>query len=227
MLSFKKIVVPIMLILTLSSCKKDDTVINMYYDYFGLLQGRYIDYDVTEIIHDENASIPHDTMHYQLRTLVGDTIIDNEGRVARRFIRFKRNSSSDSWLQTDIWTAIIVDHRAELVEENQRIIKLVFPPTSKKTWNPNVFNMFEEQTSEYSNINEYVKVGQHAFDSSLVVDQENFVSMIDYRRKYEVYAKNVGMISKYYKDLKIVGFNTTNVKSGKELFYTITNYGIQ
>ncbi len=216
-----------MLILTLSSCKKDDTAINMHYDYFGLLPGRYIDYDVTEIIHDENASILHDTMHYQLRTLIGDTVIDNEGRVARRFIRFKRNSSSDSWVQTDIWTAIIVDHRAELVEENQRIIKLVFPPTSKKTWNPNAFNTFEEQTSEYSNIHQYIKVGQHAFDSSLVVDQENFGSMIDYRRKYEVYAKNVGMISKYYKDLKISDFDTTIVKSGKELFYTITNYGIQ
>jgi hypothetical protein len=60
-----------------------------------------------------------------------------------------------------------------------------------------------------------------------VVDQENFFSMIDYRRKSEVYAKNVGMISKYYKALKISNFDTVKVKYGKELFYKLINFGIQ
>jgi len=59
------------------------------------------------------------------------------------------------------------------------------------------------------------------------VEQEEFFSLIDYRRKYEVYAKNVGLISKFYKDLKISGFDTTNVQSGTELFYTFIGYGFQ
>jgi hypothetical protein len=228
MRSFKKLsLIFVIVIFCLMSCKKDTAAVDMQYGYFGLIPGRYVDYQVTEIDHDENLVIKHDTSYYQLRTLIGDTIIDNEGRVARRFIRFKRKSSTDSWTETDIWTAIIVDRRAELVEENQRRIKLIFQPALAKTWNPNAFNNDEELEAKFISVHGSMKVGPFEFDSTLVVDQENFFSMIDYRRKSEVYAKNVGMISKYYKALKISNFDTVKVKYGKELFYKLINFGIQ
>ena len=66
-----------------------------------------------------------------------------------------------------------------------------------------------------------------SFDSTLVVEQEDFFSLIDYRRKYEVYANNVGLIQKYYKNLVINGFDTLNVKSGDELFYNCIGFGFQ
>jgi hypothetical protein len=215
------------LLTLLLSCKKDEVTYDLHYGYFGLIPGRYVDYEVVEIRHDVDQSIPHDTSRYQLRTLVGDTIIDNEGRVARQFFRFKRDDSSGDWVQTDIWTAIIVDRRAELVEENQRMVKLVFEPTENKEWNINAFNNFDELTAYYRDVHQKSVLGSVTFDSTLVVEQEDFFSLIDYRRKYEVYAKNVGLISKFYKDLKISGFDTTNVQSGTEMFYTFIGYGFQ
>ena len=50
-------------------------------------------------------------------------------------------------------------------------------------------------------------------------------NLIAYKRKYEEYAANVGMIRKVYKDLSIVNFDTLNVKFGKEIFMDVIDYG--
>lgn len=214
--------------LILSSCKKQDlTIPQLYYDYFGLIQGRYVDYAVIEIEHDVAQSIQHDTNSYFLRTVIGDTIIDNQGRVAQKFFRFKRWNAQSPWVQTDTWTAIIADAKAELVEENQRLIKLVLAPTLTKEWNTNQYNMYPELNCYYRDIHTFQNIGTTSFDSTLVVEQENVFSMIDHRRKFEVYARGVGLVYKHYRDLKISGFDTLNVQKGKELYFRCIGYGFE
>lgn len=210
------------------SCKKQAPPPNFHYSYFDLTPGRYIDYDVMEIAHDVTQFIKHDTTVYQLRTLIGDTVIDNEGRIARKFLRFKRTNASESWVQTDIWTTIISGNRAELVEENQRIIKLVFAPTITKEWNINVFNMFPEKNVYYDAIHDSKTIGSLTFDSTLVVEIEvNDPNFIEYKRQFEVYAKGVGLVRKFHKDISIVNFDTLNVTKGTETFYTCIGFGVQ
>ncbi len=217
----------VLLIAAVVSCKKQDAAPQFHYDYFDLTQGRYIDYDVMEINHDVDQAIEHDTSYYQLRTLIGDTAIDNQGRIARKFFRYTRPNSAGTWVLSDVWTALITENRAELIEENQRIIKLVFAPTISKEWNPNAFNMYNEMTSYYRDIHESQTFGALFFDSALVVEQEDFFSLVDKKRKYEVYAKGIGLVHKYYKDLTISNFDTLNIQKGQELFYTCFAYGIQ
>lgn len=211
----------------LVSCKDDSNAPNFHYDYFDLTPGRYIDYDVVEINHDEDAAVSHDTLIYQLRTYIGDTVIDNAGRIARKFIRYKRNNSADSWMLSDVWTTIVDGNRAELVEENQRIVKLVFSPTLYKEWNSNAYNSFPETNYYYDQIHENKTIGIFNFDSTLVVEQEDFQSLVDHKRQFEVYAKGVGLVRKYYKDLTIANFDSLDVRKGKELFYSCIGYGIQ
>ena len=225
--SFKCILL-ILIALSVFSCKKQQVAQDLHYDYFDLTPGRYIDYSVIEIIHDDTQLIKHDTLRYELRTLIGDTIIDNEGRTARKFLRFKRENNSLPWVQTDIWTTIIADNRAELVEENQRLIKLVFAPTATKQWNTNAFNMNPILNVFYSQIHENKTIGAFSFDSTLVVEiEEDETNAIQYKRKYETYAKGIGLVSKYFKDLSIINFDVTNIKSGNELFYTCIGFGVQ
>ena len=57
------------------------------------------------------------------------------------------------------------------------------------------------------------------------VEQEKERNLIAYKRKFEEYAANVGLIRKVYKDLTIMNFDTLNVKSGKEIFMDIVEYG--
>jgi hypothetical protein len=218
--------ISIVSIALLNACKKQDAAPDMAYSYFDLTHGRYIIYDAVKISHDAAQAI-NDTLYYQMKTVIGDTIIDNEGRVANRYLRFIRNTELDPWVLQDIYTTIIENRRAELVEENQRVIKLVFAPTLSKSWNANAFNMLPTLNCYYRAINKKATIGALSFDSTLVVEQADFSSLIGYERKYEVYAKGVGMVYKYYKDLDIANFDTLNVKKGEELFLTINSYGIE
>ena len=90
------------------SCGKDDntTPMNFYDTYFPLSSGIYVDYHVREIIHDELASNPHDTSTYYLRTQISDTVIDNQGRLAYKFLRLIRMDTTDIWEISDVWTTI-------------------------------------------------------------------------------------------------------------------------
>jgi len=214
-------------LMLLDSCKKDEVQLDRHEAYYGLEENRYVTYEVMEIVHNVDHLIPHDTSRYFLKTVVGDTFIDNQGRIAREFLRYKRVNPNDAWQQTDLWTAIIADNRAELMEENQRTVKLVFPIFLNKSWNANAFNTGSALDCYMNPIHVPLKVGALIFDSTLTVEQEDFFSMIDYRRKSEVYAKGVGLVKKYYKDLKISSFDTLNIIKGKELFYTCTGFGIQ
>ncbi len=221
----KKIFFLSLFLLVVFACKKTDDSIDKKYEYFGLTKGYFVEYDVTYMFHDSLLQ-KHDTIHYQLKTLVGDTIIDNIGRVARKFHRFERKNSSLPWEETDIWTAIIVDDRAELVEENQRKVKLVFMPTLEKVWDINAFNNSGKTDAYYSSIDAERTINTLNFKNTLTVEEEDFKTLIETRKKYEIYAKNVGLISKYYKDLEFK-FGSTKPIKGEEYYYNVSNYGIE
>jgi hypothetical protein len=214
--------------LVLCACHKTDPeLVKMDYEYYDLTPGRYVEYEVTEIIHDVDMAVPHDTFQYDLKTVIGDTFLDNQGRIAREFLRYKKLPGQTTWTLSDIWTTLIVDARAELVEENQRIIKLLFPPRSGKNWNPNSFNNDSEQDWYYASVHQPYQLNGYEFDSTLYVQQDDFFSMVDHRRKFEVYAKGIGLIHKHYRDLKIIGFDTTNIERGTELYYRYKGHGIE
>lgn len=211
---------------TFIGCKKDVQTVDMHLNYFGLIPGRYVIYNVQEMTHDDNVNV-HDTLIYQLKTYVGPEYIDNQGRTAREFHRYKRIDSTEDWVESDVWTAIIENYKAELNDENQRIIKLVFAPTSDKTWNPNAFNSLPAESYYYSNIHKPTTIGSLNFDSTLTVEQENFTSLIDFRVKSEKYAANIGLIYKSFKDLRIANFDSLDVQKGTEIHYTCIGYGFE
>jgi hypothetical protein len=178
-----------------------------------------------EITHDENATIQHDTSYYQLKCVIEDTFTDNAGRLAFNYVRYKRTNSTEPWAQADLWSTTVFNNKAELVEENQRIVKLVFPISEFTTWNANQFNTDIKLNCSYDELHVPKAINGFSFDSTLVVEQEDKRNLIEFKRKYEVYANRVGMVKKYYKDLQISNFDTLNIKSGKEIFMTLTNFG--
>ena len=213
--------------LLLNSCKKE--LVNsdqfLYTSYFELKTGKFIEYDVMEITHDENATIQHDTSYYQLKCVIEDTFTDNAGRLAFNYVRYKRTNSTEPWAQSDLWSTTVFNNKAELVEENQRIVKLVFPISEFTTWNANQFNTDVKLNCSYYELHVPKAINGFLFDSTLVVEQEDKRNLIEFKRKYEVYANRVGMVKKYYKNLQISNFDTLNIKSGKEIFMTLTNFG--
>lgn len=210
------------------SCKKSDTTpVDFEYDYFQIVKGRYCTYSVLEIHHDTTATIQHDTLRYQLKVLIGDTILDLENEVANRYYRYTRDSSNHPWVEKDLWTTKISHQRAELVEENRRMIKMVFKPTSDKSWNMNAFNDLDEQKCSYGSIDVAYDINGMHFDKAAVVQEADFTSLVDYQKAYSVYVRGVGLVKKYYKWLTIYDFDSTKVNQGTEIYYDLTGYGTE
>jgi hypothetical protein len=223
----KKVLVLLLLITAFVSCKKDNEPVNFHYGYFPVDQGRYVIYQV----HEENIDVnvnKYDISDYYLKAILGDTVIDNQGRIARRYERYISENANGPWVLKDIWTTIIESNRAELVEENNRMIKMVFAPTKFKEWNMNAYNVLDPLDCYYRDIHKSFALNGISFDSTVVVEQEEYTtSKIDYRRKYEVYAKNVGMIQKYFKDQTNVFGDTSNVIKGKTLIMNAVEFGVE
>jgi hypothetical protein len=199
-----------------------------HHEYFGMEQGRYVIYDVVEIVHDD-ALNQHDTANFQLKTHWGDIFVDNEGREAREFKRFVRPTENDAWNLQDIWTGLIDGIRAELIEENQRVIKLVFSPTQNKEWNANAYNQEPEQNCFYRDIHGDTLIDNVIFDPTLVVEQNQFNSIIDSVHRYDMYAKNIGLIYKYERDLhyQINQQSQLYLNEGTERYYRYVTTGIE
>lgn len=216
------------LLVFLSACKKNDSEISpqLHTDYFPLKKGQFVIYETTQITHDENVS-QHDTLRYWLKTIVGQLYVDNEGRAAHEFLRFVSNDLGFSWQIQDVWTAILDGNRLELVEENERVIKLLFAPTFSKEWNLNAYNSKPYQVAVYSKIHEPFTLNNNFFDSTITVKQADLFSFVDFREQSEVYAKGIGLVSKYYKNLEIDNFDTLNVQKGTELYYNCISFGFE
>lgn len=216
----------IVTVLLLPGCKKDTEPVDLYYRYFPLDEGYYVTYAVREINIDDLLQ-QNDTAYYYVKAQIGDTIIDNEGRIARRYNRYYADSLTQPWHLQDIWTSIIDGSRAELVEENQRTIKLIFAPTKYQQWNCNAYNMLDPLDCYYRDIHKPATINGLTFDSTLVVELKDFHSLIDYRRQYEQYAVGVGMIYKQFTDFQIQNADTSDVVKGKEIIMKVVDYGVE
>ena len=213
----------------LLSCGKGNSNMDMnsYESYFPMDFGTYVDYEVVEVQHDINAEITSDTSLYYLRTVIGDTITDNTGRLARKFFRKKRNELSDPWVTADVWTALINNNRVEVTEENKRKVWLILPPLNSSSWDQNAFNVDDAIFCAYEGIHENSSINNLNFDSVLRVEQEDVLNLVSFRRKYEQYANNVGLVNKYYKDLNIFNFDTLNIQYGTELIFKCIGFGVE
>jgi hypothetical protein len=226
MLTNKILTYTILLSVILVGCRENVEPPEFGFEYFGLEEGRYVTYEVTNIFHDAavNAS---DTSTFILRTVVGEKVIDNSGREVNKMFRYRFDAETNELIDQRVWTGVIADSRGEVVEENQRIIRMVFAVRPDKTWNINAFNTMEEETAEYLDLHLSRSFGGFAFDSTATVLYEDFFSLVDYIKKYDVYAKGVGLVQRSYKDLTISNFDTLAISKGTETHYQLIDFGVE
>jgi hypothetical protein len=206
-----------------NSCKKEEAF-DMGYDYFPQNEGHYVIYSVREVYVDKQVEL-RDTFDYFIKTEIGAEITDNSGRTAREFNRYYGPSATGPWTIHDVWTTIIDGARGELVEENNRVIKMVFAPDEEDEWNMNTYNTLDPLDCYYSNIHQPYILGNASFPTTVTVEQEEFTSYIDSRRKYEVYAKGIGLVHKYFRDFIIINGNPNNLKKGRLLEMRLISSG--
>ena len=222
----KRIILFSVLFFGLLGCKETGSV-DFGFDYFPIQEGAFVEYEVLEIYHDVNVSPQHDTTRYRLKTKVGEEFADNTGRPVRKFFQLRYDLQTGDLIGQRVWTIVVDGGRGEVVEENQRKVKMVFSVKNAVEWNVNAFNPFSRQDVYYSNVGESQSINSFTFDETAKVNYEDFSSLVDHRKKYEVYARGVGLVERRFKDLTIQNFDTTAIQKGTEVHYELINYGIE
>src|SRR5690554_7750773 len=91
---------------------------------------------------------------------------------------------------------------------------MIFAVKEGVEWDVNAFNPEEEELVYYSNVNSSRTINNIFFEKTTEVEYDDFFSLVDYRKMYEVYAEDVGLIKRSFKDLTIQNFDTLDVRKG-------------
>ncbi|MBK9638506.1 MAG: hypothetical protein IPO63_12105 [Bacteroidetes bacterium] len=189
----------------LSACKKDEKNSNLIEDsslaYFPIDSGLTRYYQIDSVYWDEFAHI-RDTINYQLKEVIAGSFIDLEGRKVQRIERFKLNLQGQ-WIIFSVGTSYRNHQKAESVENNVRILKLVFPATLGISWNGNIYNFKNPQCFEYLSVGVPDTTEFYQLHETIKVQEDNEPSNnISDLYGEERYAKNIGMYYRIISDLK-------------------------
>ena len=193
---------PFAICVLLYSCKdKSDTLdIDYKLSYLPLDTGKYLVYDVDSIF-SYNTNFTRDTVHYQLKELVADTFYDNTNTLNYRLELYRRADALSPWAIDRVWYAKKTAYNVQKIEDDIRLIKLVFPPEVGKTWDGNLylpttepFRDFKNWNYHYENVDVPYSINGFNFDSTLLAVDVNDSTFVDKHLRKEVYAKNFGMI---------------------------------
>lgn len=217
-----------------SACKDDEVLFPENYNqltpFYPIDSGFWIEYSVDSTIHlniDDQYLVDTsiDAHHFNLREQIDSSFVDGEGKIAWMVSRYKRDADSLPWLFTSMWTARLSSTSLERVEDNQRYIRLTFPLKSGRTWNGNAYNLLGEAVYKYEDVYSPKMYSALNFDSTVVVNQDDFVSNISRSVKEEVYGNHIGLL---YKSIDSVRVAATPggiiILNGLEYKQTITNY---
>ena len=185
-------------------------------DYFPLKVGTFRVYNVQDIEYTFPDKI--DTIGYQLKETITDSIINLEGTISYILNRQKKLKGTSEWQQDSVWTDRKDTHIVVQTENNIPIIKMVFPVEEGKTWDANGFNDSDEDlyslekvdlpyTDQTSNYNQTVTVVQEDFNDGIIKKDE----------RKEIYGKNIGLI---YKESVILNYCTDISCQGEQIIET-------
>ncbi len=211
------------LIVFIMSCSKSDENIQDDIDtrFYPFVENSYLVYRVDSIYHDLSS----DTSSYYLKEVIKDTFVDDLGRINKKIFRYKRYDLSSSWQFDEVWYGYKDDVKAERIAYNNRVLSIIFPVRNNKSWDLNIYNDLVPSFVTFKNTNEAFSVNTFDFDKSVLVDGENISNLIQYKRVYDVYAYDIGLVEKVRVDLEINNFDRFDIVRGTEYYQTIIEWG--
>jgi hypothetical protein len=172
-----------------------DDYVDIGYDYFPTQTGATWIYRVDSMVYDDNSGqTTIDTFVFQYKEQLIANFVDASGETAQQINRFFRYDDSLPWIPLNQSSQLKTSLNAQRVTENVRYVKLVFPLEKNKKWNGNIYN--NEGTEQYTAVyvNAPTQVGNITYPQTVKVLQKNDVNAIEEIIRYEVYARNIGLV---------------------------------
>jgi hypothetical protein len=200
----------------LSACKKKDSfTVEPVSDYYPLVVGKYITYDLDSLVFT-NFGTELDTFYYQIQYVVDAPMLDNLNRQGYRIIRNIRIDSTYPWVTDHSAFALNTGHSIEFTEDNLKYIKLVAPIQQDYSWAGNSYIESASPITQvayldgwnytYDSINTPITLGNLSIDSTITVLETNTEDGVqdhtipgndtrtDTTYSCEKYAKGIGLV---------------------------------
>lgn len=226
-----------------SSCKKEVVPpedISIGQEYFPTELGHFVEYQVDSFLFNDFTK-KVDTFKYEIKDVITDTFSDNENRLSHIVTRYKRYSSSEAWTENLVYYVTKTPYRVEVVEQNLRFIKLVFPVKENVKWYGNSYiptklnselAWLDQWYYKYDRISLPFTSGILIFNDGLVVNENDYskgnpeLYPDEYAAKIfakEAYAKGVGLV---YREIENWDYQatTTKYRHGFKIIYRAKNY---
>jgi hypothetical protein len=215
-------IIVIILLLSFFSCKKETELpLDMGLKYFPVNTGHWVVYDVDSISYNDFTG--HiDSFKFQIKEYVESVFIDNEGRETQRLVRYERPNDTTAWFIKDVWAENLTPTTAQKVEENIRLIKLIFPPKENTKWDGNLYNTNGVQNYEYKDVHKAYSLNNITFDSTVSIIQKQEYTLISEKFEKEIYAAHIGLV--YKKSVDLIKEPTGLIKKGVDYSYTLNSF---
>lgn len=210
------LLIALFLTLAYTSCKKADEVpvVKENDAYFPLEIGKWVIYNVDSTLWDDFNCVKI-VRRYQMMYTVVDTFTDAKGRMSYRIDTRIRKKSEDPWVLHSVIQATNTGEELEIVQDQLRMIKMVYPIADQKKWEGNAYIVTQDSdyfkykgwTYFYFNVDKPFDNGNVTYNNTvsvLAIDEtindpyaqpdENAT------RTYgkEVFAKGIGMVYREY-----------------------------
>ena len=196
--------------------------------YYPATIGRYVIYDVDSTVYDE-LFFKAKNSKYQIKEKITEEFVDSQGRNALRLMRYIKKFdsiipySAMPWTIKDVWQVNISNKNVEIVEENIRFVKLIFPVKEGSTWDGNSTNTIGQWDYTYSFVDKNESINGNNFEKVALVTQKNFPTLISRQYYVEKYAKEVGLV---YREIIDINFKDTVVPLTYNLNNVYKKYGV-
>lgn len=212
----------ILFLIIISSCKPINYIDEDYHSkYFPIELNQEKEFLVTNINH---SSFGKDTVTYYLKEVISEKFLNLEGDSAYRIERFWKTDSMDNYEIKDIWVANKSLNFAQLVEENIRFTKLIFPFDVNVVWDGNAFNNQQSQEYRIESINIPFTVNGLSFDSSITVIQNYKSNLLEYENSKEIYVIGVGLVYKEDIEVLINSADSNDFSQGYEFYQELIEF---
>jgi hypothetical protein len=107
-------------------------------DYFPVVKGQWIEYAVDSIIYNDFNKTT-DTFKMEFQDRISDSFYDAQNRLSWRVDRSVRQDSNFAWTELFTYYITPTSSYTEVIEQNLRFIKMVFPVKYNTRWYGNLY----------------------------------------------------------------------------------------
>lgn len=225
-----------------ASCKKvnETLVAEKIINYYPLHIGNSISYQLDSTVYISFGS-EKVVRSYIIKDVVDSMITDNLGRNSYK-IKRKIRSTIDTTEWSDLMSYLVTfeTSRIELIQDNQRYLKMIDPIRNNVEWNGNThintisnpeLQYLDQWKYYYTNVNMPYTINNYTYPETITIiqrddtigDTTNKDNYFEVNYSREVYSKEIGLI---YKEFLHEAWQAAN-SSSTSGYYESNSYGIK